>query len=319
MKGKEIINDIIRAEMPDMEEVREKCVRQTGERPANRRNAWAKRMVPAIACAAVIMAAISMSGENGWLVTPSFPGNMTSTVQPTKTESDNGQNTQTPPPVPSNSSNDGAVYHDVEISELIRSAAPGKVPASFWFSNRLMAFAKNETGINRNNGVRWDKQANFTKEDMETALHITVTNPVLPSGDYTTEQSVLVDEATGKIIAYQTVYYFFDKDTMELQHSFRIFYLSTNNFVQDSFEQSDNIVLRKGAVHINEFVPVPRADAKIPHVRHLVYLNNSIAIVIEGETDAILTGDMVDQEKSLEKYEQLDKELISMMESLIKG
>ncbi len=66
-------------------------------------------------------------------------------------------------------------------------------------------------------------------------------------------------------------------------------------------------------------LPVPSADAKIPHVRHLVYLTDSIAIVIEGETDAILTGDMVDQEKSLEKYEQLDKEFISMMESLIKG
>lgn len=50
-------------------------------------------------------------------------------------------------------SKSGTVYHDIDVSQLIRHAS-AKVPFGFYFHHRLIRMAKNETGISDNNGVR---------------------------------------------------------------------------------------------------------------------------------------------------------------------
>ena len=58
MKGKELIQTAVRAEMPDMEQMRENCIRQAAEKSGAKRGIWAKSLVPAAACAVVIIAAV---------------------------------------------------------------------------------------------------------------------------------------------------------------------------------------------------------------------------------------------------------------------
>ena len=290
--------------MPDREQVRENCHRLNAVKTVKRRNIWIDRIVPATACAAIVIVAALIIGRYRWNITPLISGELTS---PTQIE----PNTQPP--------NNGAVYHLMDVSELVWNGPSGAVPFWFWFSNRLMEFAKNETGINLNNGVRWDKGASFTSSEVEMALQIVINEPVLPHGDYTTEQSLLVDEATDKIIAYKTAYYFFDKSTKEVQYSFSVFYMAIDDFKPNSFAQSENIVLVDGISRVNGFPVVSYSPGRISHVRCLTYLENGIAIVVEAEARPVLTGNgEVDEAESLEKYEQLDKALVNMMEALIK-
>jgi uncharacterized protein YcfL len=153
----------------------------------------------------------------------------------------------------------GAVYHDIDISQIIRQQSSGELKFGFYFYQELQMLAKNETSIQNNNGVRWDDNIKFAKGDIESSLNITIKEPVLPDGDYTTKKSVLIDEATNKTIAYQTVYYFFDKDTMALKNSFGIFYFAINDFKSDEIEQMKNVT-KTEEININE-----NAFPLIPH------------------------------------------------------
>lgn len=210
----------------------------------------------------------------------------------------------------------GAVYHDVDTSQFIRQSFADKVKYGFWFHQRLMMLTKNEMNINKNNGVRWEEQK-FTKNDVESVLQISIKDPVLPDGDYTVKQSVLIDEATEQIIAYRTIYYFFDKSTMELQYSYSIFYFAEKYFKSDELEHLKNVSRIDGKINIDDFPEPSNVYLKIPHIRKLVYLDNGVAIVIEAEADVVLDGGIVDEDKSLERYKQTDKQLIDMMKSLI--
>lgn len=58
MKGKEIINHAVRAEMPDMEQLRENSIRQATAKTTVKLVVWAKRLVPTAACIAVIIVAV---------------------------------------------------------------------------------------------------------------------------------------------------------------------------------------------------------------------------------------------------------------------
>ena len=211
---------------------------------------------------------------------------------------------------------DGAIYHNIDASQIIRQNYAGKVMCGFWFYQNLMLMAKNETGIDINNGVRWDKKE-FTKADMESALQTSIKDPLLPDGDYTVEQGVLIDEATGKIIAYQTNYLYFDKNTMEFQNSFSVFYFAEQQFISDKLEGLKNVTCIDGEINISEFPESKDVYAKIPHVRKLVYVENGIWVVVEAESNFVQNGSVVDKEKSLERYKQTDKQLIDIMKSLV--
>lgn len=220
----------------------------------------------------------------------------------------------------------GAVYHDVDLSQISNHWTPGSVPFGFFFQDRLSDYANNETGINLNNGVRWGS-GQFEIEDVANFLQTSVNAPALPDGDYTIDQKIMIDEATGKTIAYQTVYTYFTVETMEFQRSFSVFYFSLDDFRKrdaafgGNLEQSENIVGENGKVVIHDF-PLPPVVAntgmRIPQKRELVYSNNGIGIVIEAITAPIVIyDDTVDETKSLERYEQSDKEIIRMMMSLV--
>ena len=58
MKGKEIITHAVRAEMPDMEQLRENSIRQATEKGVVKQIAWAKRLIPVVACLVVVLAVV---------------------------------------------------------------------------------------------------------------------------------------------------------------------------------------------------------------------------------------------------------------------
>ena len=58
MKGKEIITRAVRAEMPDMEQLRENSIRQATKKGTVKQGVWVKRLIPAIACLAVMLAMV---------------------------------------------------------------------------------------------------------------------------------------------------------------------------------------------------------------------------------------------------------------------
>ena len=55
MKGKDIIAHTIRAEIPDMEQLRQDCFRQATVATAAKRNPWINRLVPVAACAVLLV------------------------------------------------------------------------------------------------------------------------------------------------------------------------------------------------------------------------------------------------------------------------
>lgn len=209
----------------------------------------------------------------------------------------------------------GAVYHDIDTSQLLRKMTPAKVPFGFIFNNKLIDLVRINSGI-KNNGVRW-KEQKYTKDDIESALQISIKDPVLPDGDYTVKQSVLVDEVTENIIAYQMVYYYFDKNTLEFQNRFSVFHFPKQYFKLDVLEQMKNVSIIDGEVSISDFSDLTNVHVKMPHVRKLVYLENDVAVVIEAETDAVLADNNVDEVKSLQRYRQTDNQLIALMKSII--
>ena len=209
----------------------------------------------------------------------------------------------------------GAVYHDIDVSQIIRQTTSVKVPFGFIFNNKLIDLVRINSGI-KNNGVRWEEEK-YIKDDVESALQISIKEPVLPDGDYTVKQYVLVDEATDNIIAYQTVYYYFDKNSLEFQNRFSVFYFAEQYFKSDVLEQMKNVSITNGEISISDFPEPIDVHVKMPHVRKLIYVENGISIVVEAEADVVLDGNIVDKEKSIEGYKQTDKQLIDMMKSLI--
>ena len=210
----------------------------------------------------------------------------------------------------------GAEYYDVDASQLNRRPFSGKVPWGYWFHQRLITLNKNEAGIDMMNGANWEEQK-FTKNDVESAIQISIKDPALPDGDYTIEQSVLIDETTEKAIAYRTIYYFFDKNTMDFQNSFSVFYFANKHFKLDELESLKNVSRNEGEINISGFAERTNVHVKLPYVRKLVFVENGISIVVEAEADIVMDGSVVDEEKTLVRYKQTDKQLIGMMKSLI--
>jgi len=218
-----------------------------------------------------------------------------------------------------------AVYHNIDASQIINQGTPASVPFGWFFAHRLMDYANNETDINLNNGVRWES-GRFDLEDVESILQTSINVPVLPGGEYTLEQKIMIDEATGRTIAYQTIYTYFTLETMEFQRCFSVFYFSLDDFMRRdrgfaNFEQSDNIVCENGKTVIHDF-PFPPVVAnttmRVPQKRELIYFNNSIGIVIEAITAPIMINDdAVDETSTLERYERSDRDIINLMKSLI--
>jgi len=212
-----------------------------------------------------------------------------------------------------------AVYHNIDISQIIMPTTEGKVPFGFFFEQWLMMMKQEKdlsVGLHPQSlGSHWDDRQ-FTNEDITSSLNISVIDPVLPDGDYTTKQHVLVDNATDEIMAYRTDYYYFDKDTMEFQNRFSIFYFAEDHFAE-KIKESQNVTKVNGEIHIDDLSSSTNANAKVPHVRKLVYLENGIGIAVEAEADAVIAGGKVDEEKSLELYEQTDKQLITLMDTSV--
>jgi len=355
MKRQDFIQSVVRAELSDKEQIRAACLSQnldwstSGKAQTRKERSLmartGKRLILVAACAALVVVAAAVIGNNGRSPTPPiWSGSASSTQADPGTQAPNSSavsrsteaSERAKPLAPSSgvsapaaqmnpsaqqstaSPNSGAAYHPMDVSALVMPESPSKLPFAFWFSNRLMGFAKNETGLNTNNGVRWDDGVSFTSKEADSALQLAINEPIFPYGDYTTAQSVLIDEASGKILAYKTLYYFFDKRTNEVQYSFSTFYMAAKDFQPNSFSQSENIVFADGMLRVNAPATAAETHTKAPHVRCFTYLHNGIAIVVEANASPILAGNRVDEAKSLEKYEQLDKALASTMESLIR-
>ena len=134
----------------------------------------------------------------------------------------------------------------------------------------------------------WEEHK-YTKNDVQSALHTSVVkDPVLPDGDYTTNQYVLVDEATGSIIAYQTVYYYFDKNTLEFQNRFSVFYFTEQHFKSDLLEKMKNVSITKEEISISGLPEPTNVHVKVPHVRKLLYVKNGISIVVEADRKSVV-------------------------------
>ena len=248
------------------------------------------------------------------LNTPNNPIDTNTSTTPSNSGHDN------PSTVTPNNPILGAVYHDVDISQLNYQGDVGKVPYGFFFAQRLTLLANNETNINLNNGVRWES-GQFEMTDVENALQASINATTLPDGDYTFGQRILIDEVTGRTIAYQTTYTYFTLETMVFEGEFSVFYFSLDDFMRRNLanlEQSENIVFEDGEITIHDFsTPVVNESTRVPHTRRLVYINNGSAIVIEAITAPIMIDDAVDETSSLERYKQSDKELIGIMMSLV--
>ena len=220
----------------------------------------------------------------------------------------------------------GAVYHDIDPSQLNNQGDVGRVPARWYFWNRLMDCANNETNINLNNGVKRES-GQFEIEDVNNALPTPVNAPILPDGDYTVAQNIMIDEVTGRTIAYQTTYTYFTLETMMFERGFSVFYFSLDDFRRRDYEnldeQSENIVNEDGEIAIHDFSLPPvvaGTTSRVPQKRTLVYRNNGIGIVIEAITAPIFVDydtNTVDETGTLERYMQSDREIISLMKSLI--
>ena len=215
----------------------------------------------------------------------------------------------------------GAIRHDIDPAQIIGQGTPAGVPFGYFFTNRLELFANNETGINMNNGVRWEDRS-FGIEEVQAGLQTTVNSPRLPNGDYTMKQKVMIDEATGRTIAYQTVYIYFTPENMFFRHGFSVFHFALDDFTRrDSarLDQSENIIEQDGRITIESFpTPVVNTSFRFPHKRELVYFNNGDAIVVEAITAAAATDDdTVDEPRSLARYEESDQQLIDIMTSLL--
>lgn len=212
--------------------------------------------------------------------------------------------------------NKNAVYHNVDIAKITRKTTLGKVPFGFFFRDKITDLVKEDLN-SMTNRIYWEEQE-YTKDDIEADFQIAIKSPVLPDGNYTTKQYVLKDKFGKDIIGYQTVYYYFDKETLDFQSSYSLFYLTEHNFKWDDVKQIQNVSITDGEINIDNFEEISDLNAKTPHLRRLLYLEDNVAIVIEAETYAAIENNIIDRAKSLEKYSEVDKQLENMMKSLIK-
>lgn len=265
-----------------------------------RKHTWLKPLMPIAACAAIALFAIFVLPQinRSPIDSPLVP--------------DEGGNSIII------GQQNGAIYHDIDIAQIIRQPLSEKLKYGFWFHQKLMLMAKNETGIDINNGVIWEEQK-FTKNDVESSLSISIVDPILPEGDYTTSQSVLVDVATKKITAYRTIYYYFDKNTKEFQNSFSTFYFAENHFNAEEIKKMQNVSETEGEIQIGDFASPTYAHAKMPYINKLVFLRNGAGIVIEAEADVVMNGSNIDEDKSLERFKETNNQLIALMKSICKA
>lgn len=270
-----------------------------------KKSSWVKKFIPVAACAAIALFTIFVLPQMNKMPINNTPGGNNSITpgQP------GGNNTIVP------SQQSGAIYHDIDVSQIIMQDYEAKVPAGFIFKQKLMLIKKDF--LDSNIGSHWDEQMQFTKDDIESSMHISIIDPVLPEGDYTTTQGVLVDNATDEIIAYRTDYYYFNKDTMEFQNRFSLFYFAEDHFIAEEIERMQNVTKTNGEIHTDDFILPTNAHFKMPHVRKLLYLENGISIVVEAEASTVTTDGEVDQEKSLERYKYTDKQLLDLMKSIL--
>lgn len=208
-----------------------------------------------------------------------------------------------------------ARYHDLDLSRITRPADSSKVPYSFFFNYRLMDLVQLNPSVT-NRGLRWVAHG-FTDEELGSALPMTIKEPDLPAGDYTVDQEVLVDEVAGTVIAYQTIYTYFDPDTLAFKKKFSIFYFPDHYFDQAELESMRNTRLANEKILVDPFPEPGPAHVKVPHVRKLVYVEEGVALVIEAETHLVEGEGPVDQDRGLERYRQMDKELLDLMASLL--
>jgi hypothetical protein len=211
--------------------------------------------------------------------------------------------------------NKNAVYHNVDIAKITRKTTLGKVPFGFFFRDKITDLVKEDLN-NMNNRIYWEEQE-YTKDDIEADFQIAIKSPVLPDGNYTTKQYVLKDKFGKDIIGYQTVYYYFDKETLDFQSSYSLFYFSEHNFKWDDVKQIQNVNIVDKKINMEAFEESTNLNAKLPHIRRLIYLEDGVAIAIEAEADIVMEGSIIDAAKSLEKYNEVDKQLVNMMKSLI--
>jgi len=106
MKGQEIINHAVRAEMPDREALRESCIRQATRKSTVKHSVWVKRLIPAAACLAVVIAAL--------IAFPSLYGNLNGT--PPSTQPGTTQTDETKPS--STKQNDKVTAHEFTANDI---------------------------------------------------------------------------------------------------------------------------------------------------------------------------------------------------------
>jgi hypothetical protein len=204
---------------------------------------------------------------------------------------------------------------DIHPSQLIRKPTEGKVRYGYFFSDKMIEIVKNDSdSVNR--GVYWEEHE-FSTDEIESALHISVNEPILPDGTYTMNHYVLTNAATKDTIGYRTVYYYFDESTLEFQSSYSLFYLSEPYFKWDEIEELNNVRNIDGKIAFDDFKEPASVQAKVPYLNRLVYAKDGIAIVLEVEADAVKEGANVDELKSKELYRNLYEQQISMMVSII--
>jgi hypothetical protein len=97
-----------------------------------------------------------------------------------------------------------------------------------------------------------------------------------------------------------------------------LFYFSEHNFKWDDVKQIQNVNIVDKKINMEAFEESTNLNAKTPHIRRLIYLEDGVSIAIEAEADIVMEDNVIDAVKSLEKYSEVDKQLENMMKSLIK-
>ena len=97
-----------------------------------------------------------------------------------------------------------------------------------------------------------------------------------------------------------------------------MFYFSEHNFKWDDVKQIQNVNIVDKKINMEAFEESTNLNAKTPHIRRLIYLEDGVSIAIEAEADIVMEDNVIDAVKSLEKYSEVDKQLENMMKSLIK-
>lgn len=300
MTEKEFIKKVTAMNMPNIEEAHDNIVLS---KVKSKQSVAIKRFVPIAACIAIIFA-----------VAISIPCYI-------QQHSDTNTSSQLSKSV-------GAIYHNIDVTQLVFRPWIGIVPASFWPENRIQMGAQVKIKDYLGTVLKWQKSG-FTDEDLQSYFKTQINAPKLPDGDYTTEQSILVDTKTATPLVYQTIYYYYDVKTNEVINSFRIFYFKTDTVLDTSIQSSDNIMVENGVVRINDFSTGFSLAHQLPHMRNLVYIKNGFVTYVTSQANPFVTyvtsqvnpitsTVKIDEAKTADLSTQTDKEIISIMESCIK-